>query len=294
MLSYVLLFLTTVAVAYIVGLTIVNLVDKRLSNISIKVPKQNVTIKLDQPPNQEPDNAAPLTETFTPNDRPTNFADVAQEVTDINTPTGTDQFRDYKLRPDLFNQSSPPENVCCFNHLHKNCSYGSTNYPDPADMTLMERRAFASAYPTKMTLQDYVNWLWSNKRNPSLSKEHMTNLDKLKKNVPLKYEAGKTPPPPPQKLTTPQKVSEHFENLYKGGFDFKNTDNEATAEFAASNYENYDTQSAAENLGTPYEPTCPPKKFNAHTLFKMTTPQIRPDSYVHVSPAAQAGNPNIV
>ncbi len=251
MFGYILLFIATIIVAYILGLTLVNVVDKRLSNISINVPKQNVTLnvepfsnpklKLDSSDSPDLPKSRKYNTTFKPNNAPTHYADIQQEVTDISTPeiNGMDQFRDYRLRPDLFNQSSAPENVCLINHVHGNCSYGPTNYQDPSDMTSLERRAFATNYPQNLTIQDYVNWLWSNKRNPSLSREHMTNLKKIKTNKPLRYEAGVTPPP--SKPTNPTTASEHFANLYSKGFNFKHsvtdrlfTDNPSTETFSGA------------------------------------------------------------
>ena len=41
----VLIFLITICVAYIFGLILINLVDNRLSNIKLNIPKQEVIIK---------------------------------------------------------------------------------------------------------------------------------------------------------------------------------------------------------------------------------------------------------
>lgn len=295
MFGYILVFIVTLIVAYILGLTLVNVVDNRLSNISINVPKQNVTLNVESfaDYNSNSKNNSSNTENkIIPHDKPESFADIQQEVKDIKTPpiSGVDQNRDFNLRPDLFNQTSRQENVCIFNHKHQNCRYGVTNYPEPCDMSPTDRKAFALSYPKNLTLQDYINWLWTNKRNTNLSKEHMTNLTKIKRRIPLKYEAGVIPP-----LSNPQDsktVSEHFANLYKDGFGFKYpvttrlyTDDPNVEAFSASNYEDCETQSDANNLGSAFDPPKNPKKFNAKTLFRMTTPQIKPEKYIHISPA---------
>lgn len=57
--------------------------------------------------------------------------------------------------------------VCYKNHLHvkdgKNtlCTYGVTNYADPKDMSPIDLKMFMLNYPSNMTLQDYINWLYS-------------------------------------------------------------------------------------------------------------------------------------
>lgn len=301
MLGFILIFVITIFVAYILGLTLVNVVDKRLSNISIKVPKQNVTLNMEHFDTRSapavPERPNP---TFEPNTRPTNFTDILQEVKDKETPhnlNGADQHRDYRLRPDLFNSTTPPENSCQLNHLHENCTYGPTNYPDPTDMSLTERRAFANNYPQNMTLQDYINWLWINKHkenNPSLATQHQANLKKLKSSIPLRYQPGTCPPPPrPQK---PETAAEHFANIYEGSTEFKYSLTHPLHEqdpnieaFTAANYEDAETMSDANHLGTPCDTGLPlnkeHKKMNAETLWKLTTPQMRPERYVHFSPA---------
>lgn len=294
MLGFLLIFVITLFVAYILGLTLVSIVDKKLSNISIKVPKQNVTLNMEHFDGR----AAPAVierpaPTFDSNDPPTNFTDILQEVRDKETPKtleGMDQHRDYRLRPDLFNSQAPPENSCQLNHLHGNCAYGSTNYADPTDMSLTERRAFASNYPQNLTLQDYINWLWTNKLNPDLPKEHMTNLKKLKSNIPLRYQPGTCPPPP--RLDKPKTASEHFANLYKDTTEFKyslthplHQQDPNVEPFTAYNHEEAETMSDANHLGTPCDTSLPTRKMDAHTLWKLTVPQMRPERYVHYSPA---------
>lgn len=303
MLAFILLFIITLIVAYILGLTLVNVVDKRLSNISINIPKQNVTVNMENFTNQS-DQSNQSNQSNKQNkelpqsvDEPHNFADMQQTVENMRTPEigGADKYRDFKLRPDLFNQDSTPENVCLLNHTHGNCTYGPTNYPDPQDMSTLERRAFANNYPANLTLQDYANWLYTNKHNrANLSKEHNANLNKIENKIPLRYEAGVTPPP--STITKPENASEHFANLYKDNPQFKyslthplhQSDPNIEA-FTASNYEDAETLSDANDLGTPYDTTLPTcnsnRKFNAKTLFDMTTPQIQPERFVHVSPS---------
>lgn len=314
MLAFILLFFIALIVAYMLGLTLVSVVDKRLRNISIKVPKQNVTVNMESftnknqsnnqtNRNQTNDNDTELAGTFKPNTATINFADDYKTLTkedNINTPEGVDQFRGYRLRPDLFNASSKPESQCIKNHIHENCQYGPTNYPDPAYMSPFDRNAFAKAYPKNLTIQDYINWLWTNKHNPNLDKKHITNLNKIKSKTPLRYEPNVTPPPTRDPSSSPPTASEHFTNLYKNGFppttysithplntNRLNTDPNVET-FRPSNEEDADTMCDANTLGTPLQHKAqhgaqrPP---TARALSLLTTPQPYPERFVHTSPA---------
>lgn len=87
------------------------------------------------------------------------------------------------------------------------------NYPNPKDMTTVERNAFKFGYPNGMTMQDYVNWIYLFKETPNLlNLEHYYNYEKLLANIPIKYEKGKTPPP--AKRLTPLNAEDYFVQMY--------------------------------------------------------------------------------
>lgn len=87
------------------------------------------------------------------------------------------------------------------------------NYPSPDDMSSVERNAFKYGYPNAMTMQDYVNWLSLFNNSPDLlNLEHNINYQKLIKNVPIKYEEGRVPPP--AKKLPPHNSEQYFQTMY--------------------------------------------------------------------------------
>jgi len=92
--------------------------------------------------------------------------------------------------------------VCYKNHEHIkngkdiNCTYGITNYADPKDMSPMDYRIFNLNYPSNMTLQDYINWLYCYiDKESQLPYNHLKNLEKIKLGKELVEEHGVLPPP---------------------------------------------------------------------------------------------------
>ena len=95
------------------------------------------------------------------------------------------------------------ENVCFINHHHMDnekyrdinrdiyCNYGATNYQRPSDMDEYDLKLFQYGSPVGMTLQDYVNWLWTyhnKKETHKLQKKHKKNLQRLIQKLPLTYD----------------------------------------------------------------------------------------------------------
>ena len=92
--------------------------------------------------------------------------------------------------------------VCQLDHEHQKdgsntkCSYGVTNYADPCDISPIDLKIFMLNYPTNMTLQDYINWLYCFKdKEDELPYNHLKNLKKLKMGMELIEEHGILPPP---------------------------------------------------------------------------------------------------
>jgi hypothetical protein len=167
--------------AYIVGITIVSLVDKKLSNISINLPKQDIILDLK------------------------NFN---QEKT--IKPDEEEGYTNYI--------PAPIEDICYENHQHTKCKYGKTNYPDPSSMTPIDKRYFKYNYPQNLTIQDYINWLYLYKTNPEdLPYNHLRNLKILLDGGKLEYQPGITPPP--SYINLPLNSSEYFGKLYNEELD---------------------------------------------------------------------------
>ncbi len=174
-------------IAYILGLTIVNVVDKRLSNIKINVPKQNVivegfddwlTLKTDKVPVPVPDELKGY-------QQGEKYAPLERQL----------------YAKDLWNAGRPV--VCFKNHNHtervsQGCMYGPCNFVNPRKMAEIDKNFFMQNYrPINMTLQDYVNWLWlyAGGDVDRLPYEHVKNLIKMQKGEKLIYEVGVLPPP---------------------------------------------------------------------------------------------------
>lgn len=87
------------------------------------------------------------------------------------------------------------------------------NFPSPDEMSSVERNAFKYGYPNAMTMQDYVNWLYLFRNSPDLlNLDHNINYQKLIKNIKIKFEEGRTPPP--SKKMPPLTEDAYFNTMY--------------------------------------------------------------------------------
>lgn len=155
------------------------------------------------PPDQDkkhPDEHSPLyANTLV---KPIQFGGNAEPFVSLN-----ESFMDSRL------DGSPIPVSCQLKHEHGRCSYGVTNYPDPCDMSPVDREIFKVSYPSNMTLQDYVNWLWLYYDTPDeLSYDNMRNLKKLIVGEKLVYQPGILPPP--SKKLPPVNAQNYFQKLY--------------------------------------------------------------------------------
>jgi len=136
--------------------------------------------------------------------------------------------------------------VCYKNHLHvkdgKNtlCTYGVTNYADPNDMSPIDLKMFMLNYPSNMTLQDYINWLYSYVgKEDELPYNHLKNLEKLKNGIKLIYEEGVLPPPAYN--YPPMSAEDYFDKMYnvKNEFNIAGPLNSQTGPMIGYNYDEY-------------------------------------------------------
>ena len=195
------LFLIVVIIAMILGLTIINVVDKRLSEISINIPKQNIVVNLPEKNTVEGFESGSGTETVS---------------SKSNTIYKTPQYADQETRNQIPFTNNGSEVVCSKDHKHEDggmglvCTYGPTNYQNPKDMNERDRMIFKGSYPENMTLQDYINWLWLYKNdNSGLTIDHRKNLESLKKGIPLKYSDK-----PTTKEAPPLTAENYFDKMY--------------------------------------------------------------------------------
>ncbi len=134
------------------------------------------------------------------------------------------------------------KNICFMNHQHtKDCTYGNTNYADPCTMNTIEKRTFTLNYPQNMTMQDYVNWLYCFiGKEDQLPYNHLKNLEKLKKNIPLVKEDGVCPPP--AQYFPPIDSEKYFQNMYNtksNEIAFAPKLNSTTSALVGANYNQY-------------------------------------------------------
>lgn len=158
--------------AYIVGLTIITLIDKRLGEIKINIPKQNVNVKIED-----------FEEFKSINNKNESLKNNLDNKYDfysdqIPNPNDVNYIKFNKIPEEQILEKS----VCIFNHFHKNCDHGSMNYPDPYIMNPIDKIYHMNNIANNFTKQDYINWLWlHNQKKKELPYEHLKNLNKLEK-----------------------------------------------------------------------------------------------------------------
>jgi hypothetical protein len=209
MYNFFFILIITIIVGYIFGLSLLNIIDKKLNNINIdiKYPEHNIeTFKSTVTKKEDIKKEIINTQTynFTTGEKinnKTNFDnEYYQQMNDNNRVEGFSNMPN-----DLFkkwNIEKKQTQTCTKNHIHikdgknLNCTYGLTNYADPYDMSPMDIKIFQLNYPPNMTLQDYINWLYCYvDKEEELPYNHLKNLEKLKMGKELIAEDGILPPP---------------------------------------------------------------------------------------------------
>jgi hypothetical protein len=187
--SLLVVFVVAILIAYIVGLTIVNTVDKHMNNVSINIPDLVLNIK---------DKLHTITTVPAPVSNATNNAT-------NNIQLGIETFVSHKVKPtsiinmryednfenlDDVTLKKNVEPICIRYHKHNprisygkdRCTYGRTNYDHPDDMQTLDKNIFKQFFQDNFTLQDYVNWLHLYVDNNSdLDYMHVRNLNKIMK-----------------------------------------------------------------------------------------------------------------
>lgn len=248
----ILIFFFVVIVAMIFGMTIVNVVDKRLSDVTIKIPKQNVVVTL---PDQNQDkNQSYVEEGF------------SSDHTLHSKPLKQSESESFKNQEESQIPQTPftnGESVCTKKHAHGAgigglCQYGPTNYAYPPDMSEKDRQVFKLTYPDNMTLQDYINWLWLYEKTPdNLTKDHRKNFEALKRGMVLSYSDI-----PSSKKSPPLNSQQYFDKLYdlSGQVNWRLPLNMDTNGLLGYNYtdysefgQNFDQMGTSSLLSNPYE-----------------------------------------
>ncbi len=205
MIYYILLFIVLIFLAYILGITIVTIIDKHLGNIAINLPKQHIVVNV---PDEKFTNKEPTVEEYF-----TNNSD--DEEPGYTVEGFNNEYSNYVLN-NVIPEPEPKPTVCQENHSHNKCLHGKMNYADPSSMSPIDLRYYKYNYQLNLTLQDYINWLWLyNNSEDELPYVHMRNLKKIQRGESLKYKKGTLPPVTRNQV--PRSTEEYFNKIYNSG-----------------------------------------------------------------------------
>jgi hypothetical protein len=217
--NFVLLAIIAIVCGYLIGLSVTNVVNQRLSEISFTLPKINIQqeniketfvpdadlINHPQPqqashPPQQPPQPPPQQASHPPQSscpapqKPPIATEVGTSQTSPTDPIRASPSVGCTTHSDCNVVYGNGANRCLVNHQcycntgsGQFCQYGPTYYKDPKDMTPSQVRRFMyRANFDQMTLQDYINWLTLFEEEPDeLSARHLSNLHKMRKGIPL-------------------------------------------------------------------------------------------------------------
>lgn len=219
------IFLASVLImVYLVGLSIVKLVDNKLGDIEIKLPQISVNTKL----NVSKD-ANGLINICTDNNQINSEVQSIERFDSSVGPTVDTEFKMMDLNTNKIGCKTDDDcnivngnglNVCksdgschCLSGSGTFCQYGPTNYKDPKSMTEEERRIFKYQYRNNFTLQDYKNWLLLYKNDEQhLRENHRGNLEKL-----LRGDTLFVQDMPNIRIIPPMDPADYFGKMYEGG-----------------------------------------------------------------------------
>lgn len=217
MIYYIILFISLIFVAYVMGITIVTLIDRHLSRISINLPKQNVIVKMPENSNGDINKNDKNDKNNRDNEdyeeKESNYQKDPVFGIQMNNIEGFENFKTQYVPNEPYateNITVPTmyTDVCYKDHCHKQCQYGQMNYPDPYLMSPIDKRFFKYNFQNNFTLQDYINWLWLHKNTEEdLPYEHLKNLMKIKRGDKIKNISK-------IKLQNPKNMEEYFKKMY--------------------------------------------------------------------------------
>lgn len=212
-LQYSIILILILFLGYSISLIIinkfVNSINKKLNNINIKIPSQDVIVNVKEP--------------FTQREVK------IKEIVKDKIPEYNNLVEDKELK--YIYATDDIKNICFKNHEHGKCNYGVMNYGEPLRMSQIDRNAFKYSFNCdKCTLQDYINWLYMYLKDPyNLPYSHRRNLKKLTDGK----EVNKIP-----KLNLKLNSIDYFNRLFnRGSYDenlFSKND-----KYEGGNYNNY-------------------------------------------------------
>ncbi len=213
----IIIFLLLIIIFYLFFQNLFQKIDYKLNNISVKVESEPVKIELPKDFN----NKFIVESKKYDNNSGESIKDIKNDPSIMEKSDyileGFDQYHEKNKE---FEQNKTSSHLCSLNHKHNGCSLGIMNYPDPKDLSEMDYKIFKLNYPPNMTMQDYVNWLYCQKDNEKdLPYNHLKNLDKLKRNIPLEEIKGECPPPAYK--FSPLESEKYFDKLYDINNEFR-------------------------------------------------------------------------
>jgi hypothetical protein len=219
-------FVSILVMIYLVGLSVVKLIDNKLGDIEIKLPHVNTKLNVSKDAkglinicgdgNKRDGNKT--IENFITS---TSDEDMSNSSAH-NEPTNTCAQSNIGCKTDgdcnIVNGGGL--NVCksdgtchCLSGSGTFCQYGPTNYKDPKSMTEDERRIFKYQYRNNFTLQDYKNWLLLYRDDSQhLRENHRDNLAKL-----LRGDTLFVQDMPNIRIIPPADPADYFGKMYEGG-----------------------------------------------------------------------------
>jgi hypothetical protein len=174
----------------------VKIMEEKLSNIEINVPKQDIIINL-------PENIYNTSKS------------IENEVKKIekNIKDNVEGFENIKVNePFITTINEKKDDICMENHQHIICKKGRMNYPDPKQMSPIDKKYFKYNYQSNFTIQDYINWLWQYlDTEDELPYIHLKNFLKLKN-------GNKINKVPQQNTSVIKNSEEYYQKMYTEGF----------------------------------------------------------------------------
>jgi hypothetical protein len=251
-LNIIFIFLIIIIIGYFFVQIILNIIDKKLNNIQLNVNipiekfinKEEINMEYEKDQNMEEKNEGK--KYSLKNKKETNFDN--DYYSRMNSDLMIEGYSNHKNNKSFKGWDVEEKKVqtCTKNHSHQkngkdiNCNYGLTNYADPKDMSPIDYKIFILNYPSNMTLQDYINWLYCFLDNESqLPYNHLKNLEKLKSGKKLIEEEGILPPP--SYYYPPLNAKDYFEKMYNeiNEFNIAPPLNSNTGPMLGYNYNDY-------------------------------------------------------
>jgi hypothetical protein len=238
-------------VMYLIALSVVAVIDHKIGDIKIQMPKIEITKEKFQSTAKEPEN---IDEEFAKLDSfeiqiplsGKNHREIPEKINELQHKSGCENQKKIGCTKDsdcnVTNNNG--KNVCksdgscyCLSGSGLFCQYGPTNYKDPKDMTESERKIFKYKYRNDFTLQDYKNWLMLYKDDPQhLRHNHRENLKILLRGGQLTEKDL-----PNIRIKPPMDPADYFQKMYQGGkISVHFPEESATGAMLGYNYNNYD------------------------------------------------------